>query len=528
MHWKPAEPVDLPNGHFNFAIPVCHSADNSQNINVIDFKTLNQLFLAILGVMLASLLVGSLLMQYQTGRNETTKFWRLSLGARSASYFLWAALPLATPLFSAVANMLFVFSAGCLALLYRSWRVKVSREALLTVVLCALLIGGLHLVVQRVEGNYVMRMLVTGIAGVIFSIWELTELIRLGRKGAEALLKLIIGIVLFQKLLSIAALAMTLQSATGEHRFLIDNSTNSIYLTWCVLSIHLIIYLITGSYLYRKAMLSQLNAVKEKDELKSLLEEREKLLSSLIVVNRVTSSGALSESLAHELSPQLTTALTQLGVMKHIIENKKEADRTLSDLLDNVTRDIAQLRQILENIRGIFRQRPQHMKSCDLMQVLSQGMMIMKKRLEDANVRVILTDGPPIMVDIVEAKIQQVLINLLDNAADSLEKMTGSSKTIWIDVNDVGERVIISISDNGPGVSPELVDEIFDLTRSGKDRRMGIGLWISKHIVEERHQGRLWLDTLFAPGARFVMELPKHSTIHSRDAEQETSALMVQ
>ena len=260
-------------------------------------------------------------------------------------------------------------------------------------------------------------------------------------------------------------------------------------------------------------MLHQHFAVAEKSAMKARLDERERLLSSLIAANRLTSSGALSESLAHELTPSLTATLTQLRLMKHILDNKKEPDRTLADLLDNVLKDTGRLQQILENVRDIFRQRPQNIKSCDLSQVVAQALIIMENRLKETHVRVIYPEGAPVHADIVEAKIQQVLINLLSNAVDALEPMTGSAKTIWIDVADVGERVIISVSDNGPGVSPELVDEMFDLTRSSEDRHKGLGLWISRHIVEARHHGRLWLDTLFTPGARFVMELPKHSPV---------------
>jgi len=492
---------------------------------MIDFKILNQVFLVILATMLASLFIGSLLMNRGAGRTETTKFWRLSLGARSASYFLWAALPFASPLLGAAANMLFIFSAGCLALLFRSWRVDVSREALMMVVLCALLVGGLHLVVQRMEGSYVARLLVTGTAGIIFSVWELIELIRRSRKDPEPLLKLIMAVVLFQKVLAITALVTTLHFSSDTQRFLTDNTTQSVYFTWCVLSVHLIVYLITGSYLYRKAMLHQHFAVTEKATMKARLDERERLLSSLISANRLTSSGALSESLAHELTPSLTATLTQLRLLKHILDNKKEPDRTLADLLENVLKDTGRLQQILENVRDIFRQRPQNIKSCDLSQVVAQALMIMENRLKETHVRVIYPEGAPVHADIVEAKIQQVLINLLNNAVDALEPMTGSAKTIWIDVNDVGERVIISVSDNGPGVSPELVDEIFDLTRSSEDRHKGLGLWISRHIVEARHHGRLWLDTLFTPGARFVMELPKHSPALTAAEEPQSHGL---
>ncbi len=491
---------------------------------MIDFQTLNQLFLTILALMLASLFVGSMSMNQTVGSATMAKYWRLSLGARCLSYLLWAALPIAGPLCGAGANMLFIFSAGCLALLFRSWRTEIHRELFWLVVIAALLVGGLHLVVQRMEGSYAMRLIVTGSAGILFSAWELVELIKRARKDREPLLKVIIGFVLLQKLLAIATLMATLHYNGSDHRFLTDNATKSIYATWCVLSIHLAIYLLIGSYLYRKAIQSQRSAVSENDQLKTLVDEREKLLASLIATNRITSSGALSASLARELNQPLTAALMQLGLMKHIIVSKKDADPTLVDLLDNALKEIAQPRLILENVRAVFRQRPHHRQPCDVGQLVEQTALTVQKRLQGARVRLICPEGVSISAEIAEIEIQQVLINLLNNAIDSLSRTTGRMKTIWIDVHDKGEHVVISISDNGPGVPPELVDEIFELDQSDSASDSRIGLWISKYIVEDRHRGRLWLDSLYAPGARFVMELPKHATVISGSDEPTQAA----
>lgn len=480
---------------------------------MIDFQTLNQLFFALLALMLMSLFVGSMSMRQTIGGAATTRFWRLSLGARALSYLLWAALPIAGPLFGAGANILFIFSAGCLALLLRSWRTEVHRELFWLVVLCALLVGGLHLVVLRMEGSYVMRVLATGSVGILISLWELVELIKHLRKDREPLLKVIIGLVLLQKLLSFVALYATFYYATGEQRFLTDNATKSIYFTWCVLSMHLAIYLVIGSYLHRKAILGQRSALSESDRLNTALDDRERLLSSLIVTNRIASSGALSTWLARELSQPLTTVSTQLGLMKHIIASKKEADPVLLDLLDNAVKEIAQPRQILENVRSTFQQKPDKLQSCDLGQLVEQTAELMHKRLQQANVRLIHPTYLSVHAEVAEVEIQQVLINLLTHAIDSLEQMTGQTKTIWIEFHDKGEQAVLQVSDNGPGVPPEMIDNLLELDQSGSMSDSRMGLWIAKYIVEERHQGRLWLDTRFAPGTRFMMELPKRPTI---------------
>ena len=478
---------------------------------MINFQTLNQLYLTILALILASLYVGTMSLSGSVGGAGSDKFWRWSLGARSMAYFLWAMVPIVGPLSAIGANMLFVFSAGSLALLFRSWRRSVGNEAMAMVFLCALLVGGLHLLLQHAEGSYALRLIVTGIASLLLSSWELTELRKQLRRDPERQLKLIMGVVMLQILLSLATVISTIHHASSTQKYLTDNVTKSVYVTWSALGMHLIVYLVIGSYLYRKAMVNQRSAVSEKDNLSALLDERERLLSSLIAANRVASSGALSASLAHEISQPLTASLMQLGLMRRIVEKKDDVDPALASLLKNALQDISRSKQVLENMRAIFRQSPRNMKVCDIDPLVAQTVRILQRRVQESNVRLIYTPGKSILAELADLEIQQVLINLLNNAVDSLEAKQDVNRTIWIDLAETADWAIIGVCDNGTGVKPELAESIFDLASSGKNGGMGIGLWISKHIVEERHRGRLWLDTHYTAGARFVMELPKHS-----------------
>lgn len=478
---------------------------------MINFQTLNQLYLTILALILASLYIGTMSLSGSVGGPGSDKFWRWSLAARATAYFLWALLPIVGPISAIGANMLFVFSAGCLALLFRSWRHSVGSEAMALVMLCSLMVGGLHLVLQHAEGSYALRLIVTGIASLLFSGWEMFELKKQLRRDPEGQLKLIMAVVLLQILLSLATVISTIYHASSTQKYLTDNVTKSVYVTWWALGIHLIVYLVIGSYLYRKAMVNQRSAVSEKDNLSALLDERERMLSSLIAANRVASSGALSASLAHEISQPLTASLMQLGLMKRIVEKKENVDPALASLLKNALQDISRSKQVLENMRAIFRQSPRNMKACDIDPLVSQTVMILQRIVQESHVRLVYTPGRSILAELAELEIQQVLINLLKNAIDSLERKQAGAKTIWIDLAETADWAIVGICDNGTGVEPQLVESIFDLASSGKNGGMGIGLWISKHIVEERHHGRLWLDTHYTSGARFVMELPKLS-----------------
>ncbi len=478
---------------------------------MINFQTLNQLYLTILALILASLYIGTLSLSGSVGGSGADKFWRWSLATRAIAYFLWALLPFVGPMSAIGANMLFVFSAGCLALLFRSWRHSVGSEAVAMVFLCALLVGGLNLLLQHAEGSYALRVIVTGMASLLFSGWELFELQKQLRRDPERQLVLIIAVVVLQILLSLATVLSTIYYASNAQRYLTDNVTKSVYATWCALGIHLIVYLVIGSYLYRKAVVNQRSAVSEKDNLSTLLDERERLLSSLISANRVASSGALSASLAHEISQPLTASLMQLGLMKRIVEKKADVDPALATLLKNALQDISRSKQVLENMRAIFRQSPRNMKACDIDPLVSQTVMILQRLAQESHVQLVYTPGHAILAELAELEIQQVLINLLNNAIDSLERKQDGAKTLWIDLAETADWAIVSICDNGSGVEPERVEALFDLASSGKDGGMGIGLWISKHIVEERHHGRLWLDTHYTSGARFVVELPKRS-----------------
>jgi len=102
---------------------------------------------------------------------------------------------------------------------------------------------------------------------------------------------------------------------------------------------------------------------------------------------------------------------------------------------------------------------------------------------------------------------QQVLLNLINNAIDSLAESSISDKTILIKTKDLDHFVEMTISDNGHGVAAELVPSLFELMKTNKKSGMGLGLWLTKHVVE-RHQGKITYQTSDWGGAEFVIRIP--------------------
>jgi signal transduction histidine kinase len=101
----------------------------------------------------------------------------------------------------------------------------------------------------------------------------------------------------------------------------------------------------------------------------------------------------------------------------------------------------------------------------------------------------------------------QVLLNLLNNAIQALSQFDRPNKVITLEVLDGLDFVEISVADNGNGVAPEFQSQLFELLNTTKKTGMGIGLWLSRHIVT-RHKGSIHYENAVGGGARFVIRFP--------------------
>jgi signal transduction histidine kinase len=109
-----------------------------------------------------------------------------------------------------------------------------------------------------------------------------------------------------------------------------------------------------------------------------------------------------------------------------------------------------------------------------------------------------------------QTEIQQVILNLVNNAIQSLEGSDQQEKRITIEGKSDINCMQITVADNGAGVSPEIQADLFTILSSAKKTGMGLGLWLCQHIIG-RHGGRIWYEDAAQGGARFCIELPQSS-----------------
>jgi signal transduction histidine kinase len=106
-----------------------------------------------------------------------------------------------------------------------------------------------------------------------------------------------------------------------------------------------------------------------------------------------------------------------------------------------------------------------------------------------------------------KSQLQQVLLNLMTNAIEAFPTKFEGVKNITVQTKLENDRIVMSVADNGVGISPEIEAVVFELLRTNKESGMGIGLWLSKTIIDS-HQGSISFTTRVNQGTQFVVSLP--------------------
>ena len=134
-------------------------------------------------------------------------------------------------------------------------------------------------------------------------------------------------------------------------------------------------------------------------------------------------------------------------------------------------------------------------------------MDIIKPELKSKNIQLQLRVDDQLVVKVNSAEIEQVILNLMNNALQALANSGTLQRRIAIEATKSGKLVRLNISDNGDGVSAEFKPQLFELLSTTKQSGMGLGLWLCRHIIT-RYGGSIYYEDVLGGGASFVLELP--------------------
>jgi signal transduction histidine kinase len=139
--------------------------------------------------------------------------------------------------------------------------------------------------------------------------------------------------------------------------------------------------------------------------------------------------------------------------------------------------------------------------------LITKVLNIVTPELRSKNIQIQLRVDEGLKIRVNSAEIEQVVLNLLNNAGQSLANSGTLLRRITIEATKVGKSIRLSIADNGAGVPVEFQPQLFELLSTTKQTGMGLGLWLCKHIVT-RYGGSIHYEDAVDGGARFIVELP--------------------
>jgi two-component system, LuxR family, sensor kinase FixL len=246
------------------------------------------------------------------------------------------------------------------------------------------------------------------------------------------------------------------------------------------------------------------NDISERTARESHIQE---LQRELLHATRLTSTGQLAAALAHELNQPLTAILNYTNALSEMIDwNNIEQGTVVREVLSKVSGQSERAGEIIRRLRGFVEKREPNRAIDDLNKVVQDAIGLGLVGAASNNIKVSVQLGrnlPPVPLD--KVQVQQVLINLLRNAAEAMGET--SRREIAIKTTREDEFVSVSIADTGPGLPDAVRKRLFEPFVTTKETGLGIGLSICRTIIEA-HGGRLWAETNSAGGATFRFRLP--------------------
>jgi len=231
----------------------------------------------------------------------------------------------------------------------------------------------------------------------------------------------------------------------------------------------------------------------------------QELQAEMLHASRLTAMGQVSAGLAHELNQPLTAILNYANACLDIAAEYNDPD--LKNALSKVAEQATRAGNIIRRLRAFTEKRAPVRSPEDLARAVDEAVRLGQINAAERGItlRVRLErDLPEVIIDRIQ--IQQVLINLIKNAAEAMESSPRKELTISLTVSSP-ERVRVAIADTGPGIPAHARDKLFQAFVTTKETGMGMGLNICRGIIEA-HGGRLWLEDNAGGGATFVFEVP--------------------
>jgi PAS domain S-box-containing protein len=235
--------------------------------------------------------------------------------------------------------------------------------------------------------------------------------------------------------------------------------------------------------------------------------------ADLAHVSRVTTMGELTASLAHEVNQPITAAVTDANAcVRWLTRDSPDVDEARA-AASRIVQDAMRAAEIVSRIRLFFKKSTPPRELVDLNEVIREMVVLLRSEAArySVSIRTELAPNPPLVIAD-RVQLQQVMMNLMMNGTDAMKDVDGTRELAITSQPAAKEECLVSVSDTGVGLPAQQADQIFNAFFTTKPHGTGMGLSISRSIVES-HGGRLWAGGNSPRGASFYFTLPSKAQL---------------
>jgi signal transduction histidine kinase len=231
-------------------------------------------------------------------------------------------------------------------------------------------------------------------------------------------------------------------------------------------------------------------------------------MAELAHVNRYSTAGELTSSIAHELNQPLGSILTNAETAELMLKSPNPDIEEVKEILADIRRDDQRAGEVIHRLRSLLKKTPFELKTVDLNEIVRETADFLAGLADARDFELkAATSETVLFIEGDRIQLQQVILNLVVNAIDAMTHLPKSQRIIRITTRAVDGRAELSVLDAGSGILADKLKTVFEQFFTTKAHGMGMGLSIARTIVEA-HGGRIWAENRAEGGAVFRINLP--------------------
>ena len=244
-------------------------------------------------------------------------------------------------------------------------------------------------------------------------------------------------------------------------------------------------------------------------DLKLAEEETQRHNREMAHIIRLSTAGEMAAGMAHELNQPLTAIVSYCGSAASLMGSLSSPPQQLLEMLKRAAEQAHRASDIIRHLREFVSDGRGQRELVNLDQVIRGILLLLKYEVKKSDLKIEFYPGPRnCNVKADKIQIDQVLINMVRNSMEAIRQAKISGGRVILRTRLLPNNLVeVTVADNGPGVDAQMTDVIFHPFRTNKESGMGIGLSLSRRIIEA-HDGKLWMDKDYQNGALFGFELP--------------------